>query len=174
MKIVQDEQLPIRQSYTRTLEKLSIDQRLRNHPRNKSKARKADKKVKMIAGRLVRELERNLSPDSVHQKTILFFKQVLAQTRGSKNKIYSLHEPDALCISKGKEHRKYEFGNKVSIVKTQNTGVIVGAMGILYALLWSKLAAFLEKNPKRRPLTGVTEGTHKSVPPKSRSQTLQR
>ena len=78
---------------------------------------------------MVRELARNLSPDSIHQKTILFFKQVLTQTRGSKHKIYSLHEPDVLCISKGKEHKKYEFGNKVSIVKTQNTGVIVGAMG---------------------------------------------
>lgn len=129
LKIVQNEQLPIRQRYTRTLKKLSIAQRFGNHPRNKSKARKADRKVKTIAGRLVRELERNLSPDSIHQQTILFFKQVLAQTRSSKNKIYSLHEPDVLCISKGKEHKKYEFGNKVSIVKTQNTGVIVGAMG---------------------------------------------
>ncbi len=34
-----------------------------------------------------------------------------------------------LCFSKGKEHKKYEFGNKVSIVMTQNTGVIVRAMG---------------------------------------------
>lgn len=55
--------------------------------------------------------------------------QVLAQTRSSKNKVYSLHEPEVLCSSKGKEHKKYEFANKVSIVKTQNTGVIVGAMG---------------------------------------------
>lgn len=31
------------------------------------------------------------------------------------------------CISKGKEHKKYEFCNKASFVKT-NTGVIVGAM----------------------------------------------
>src|SRR5690606_5331866 len=130
LKIVQDEQLPIRQSYTRILKKLSVDQRFRNHPRNKSKARKADKKVKTIAGRLVRELERKLSPVSIHQITILFFKQVLTQIRGSKHKIYSLHEPDVLCISKGKKHKKYEFGNKVSIVKTQNTGVIVGAMGV--------------------------------------------
>lgn len=76
LKIVQDEQLPIRQSYKRILKKLSVDQRFRNHPRNKSKARKADKKLKNIAGRLVRELERNLSPDWIYQKTILFFKQV--------------------------------------------------------------------------------------------------
>lgn len=129
LKIVRDEQFPLRQSYTRTLKKLSVDQRFRNHPRNKSKARKADRKLKTIAGRLVRELERNLPPGSVHQPTVLFFKQVLAQTRSSKNKVYSLHEPEVLCISKGKEHKKYEFGNKVSIVKTQNTGVIVGAMG---------------------------------------------
>lgn len=74
-------------------------------------------------------IERNLPQDSVHHKTILFFKQVLAQTRSSKHKIYALHEPDTLCISKGKEHKKYEFGSKVSLVKTQNTGVIVGAMG---------------------------------------------
>lgn len=31
------------------------------------------------------------------------------------------------CISKGKEHKPYEFGNKVSIGRT-GTGVIVGAM----------------------------------------------
>jgi IS5 family transposase len=129
LKIVQDEQLPIRQRYTRTLKKLSVAQRFRNHPKNKSKARKADKKVRTIAGRLIRELERNLPPDSIHQKTVLFFRKVLDQTRSSKNKIYSLHEPETLCISKGKEHKKYEFGNKVSIVKTQKTGVIVGAMG---------------------------------------------
>lgn len=128
LKIVTDQQLPIRQRYTFTLKKLGVDQRFRNHPKNKSKARKADKKVKIIAGRLVRELERNLSPESIHHKTIALFKQILAQTRSSKHKIYSVHEPDTLCISKGKEHKKYEFGNKVSIVQTQNTGVIVGAM----------------------------------------------
>lgn len=129
LKIVQEEQLPIRQSYRRTLKKLSVDQRFRNHPKNKMKARKADKKAKTIAGRLIRELERNLPTDSVHNRTILLFKQVLSQTRNSRKKIYSLHEPDVLCISKGKEHKKYEFGNKVSIVKTENTGVIIGAMG---------------------------------------------
>jgi len=32
-----------------------------------------------------------------------------------------------VCISKGKEHKKYEFGNKVSIAKT-DSGVIVGAL----------------------------------------------
>ena len=127
-KITQRGQLPVRQTYTRTLKKLSVDQRFRNHPRNKSKARKADKKIKTIAGRLVRELERNLPPNSGHQKDLDLFKQILSQTKSSKNKIYSLHEPEVCCISKGKEHKKYEFGNKASFVKT-DSGVIVGALG---------------------------------------------
>lgn len=126
--ISEAEQLPVRQAYTRVLKKLSVDQRFRNHPKNKSKARKADKKVKTIAGRLVRELERNLEPSSSYQKDLELYKRILAQTKGSKNKIYSIHEPEVCCISKGKEHKKYEFGNKASFVKT-DTGVIIGALG---------------------------------------------
>jgi len=128
-KIAEKEDLPVRQSYTRTLKKLSVDQRFRNHPRNKWKARKADKKEKTIAGRLVRELERNMLPNSKYSTDIELFKLVLQQKKSDKNKIYSLHEPDVQCISKGKEHKKYEFGNKVSIIYTQRTGVIIGALG---------------------------------------------
>lgn len=127
-QIARKEELPVRQSYTVTLKKLGIAQRFRNHPRNKKKALKADRKVKTIAGRLVRELERNLPPESVYLTELELFKRVLAQRRRDSQKIYSLHEPEVLCISKGKEHKKYEFGNKVSIVHTQHTGVIVGAM----------------------------------------------
>jgi transposase, IS5 family len=128
-KIAEKENLPIRQSYTRTLKKLSLAQRFRNHPRNKWKARKADRKEKTIAGRLVRELERNLLPNSRYQSQIDLFKRILSQRKSDNNKIYSVHEPDVQCISKGKEHKKYEFGNKVSIIYTQTTGVIIGAMG---------------------------------------------
>lgn len=108
-KIVEKEQLPMRQSYTRTLKQLSRDQRFRNHPKNKSKARKADKRIKIIAGRLVRELERNLPPNSKYQANLEMYNKVLMQEKNSKNKIYSLHEPEVCCISKGKEHKKYEM-----------------------------------------------------------------
>lgn len=126
-QIAAQEGLPVRQSYTQVIKKLSYDQRFRNHPRNKGKARKADKKIKTIAGRLVREAERNLTPNSLYHTKLDLFKKILAQGKNSSPKIYSLHEPEVLCIAKGKEHKKYEFGNKVSITYTQNTGVIVGA-----------------------------------------------
>jgi IS5 family transposase len=126
--IAKQEQVVLRQSYEQTLKQLKRAQRFRNHPKNKKRARKADKKIKTIAGRLVRELERKLPVGSVYQKDLQLYKQVLAQERHSKGKIYSLHEVDVCCISKGKEHQPYEFGNKVSIVLT-DSGVIVGAMG---------------------------------------------
>jgi transposase, IS5 family len=127
--IADKEDIELRQSYTRTLKKLLMDQRFRNHPKNKGKARKADKKVKTIAGRLVRELDRKLSP-SLYQDTLALFKKVLNQKKTDSNKIYSLHEPHTQCISKGKEHKKYEFGSKVSIITTKTTGVIIGAINI--------------------------------------------
>jgi hypothetical protein len=42
----------------------------------------------------------------------------------SKNKVYSLHEPEVQCIAKGKEAKPYEFGNKSSIAKTKSGAVI--------------------------------------------------
>jgi IS5 family transposase len=77
---------------------------------------------------LPREIERKLPEKNPYSSDLDIFKKVLQQTKISKNKIYSLHEPQVHCISKGKEHKRYEFGNKVSILYTQNTGVIVGTL----------------------------------------------
>jgi len=54
LEIEKEESLPVRQTYTRTLKKLFWDQRFRRHPKNRKKAFRADKKLKTIAGRLVR------------------------------------------------------------------------------------------------------------------------
>ena len=127
-KIANDEDVELRQTYTRTLKKLGVDQRFSHHPKNKKKAKAASRKVKTIAGRLVRELDRKLPQEHAYTSLFDLFRKVLQQQRAGTHKIYSLHEPQVHCISKGKEHKKYEFGNKVSILYTQNTGVIVGAM----------------------------------------------
>lgn len=127
--IAEKQNIELRQSYRCTIKKLGLDQRYRRHPKNYKKARKADRKMKTIAGRLVRELERKL-PASLHQAELVLFKKVLRQKRNDSNKIYSLHEPHVNCISKGKEHKKYEFGSKVSIITTKRGGVIIGALNI--------------------------------------------
>jgi IS5 family transposase len=40
------------------------------------------------------------------------------QGKHSKNKLYSIHAPEVECISKGKAHKRYEFGCKVSLATT--------------------------------------------------------
>jgi IS5 family transposase len=121
--------IELRQSYTGTLKKPGVDQRFRNHPKNGSKAPTADKKVKTIAGTLVRELQKKLPAES-YATDLELFERVLHQKQQDKNKVCSLHEPEVLCISKSKEHKKYEFGSKVSITVTQKSGVVIGALNI--------------------------------------------
>jgi IS5 family transposase len=124
------EGIALRQSYKRTIKNLMLAQRFRNHPKNKKKALAAQRKLKTIAGRLVRELERKLPALSLltYAQELEIFQRVLSQEKNSKNKIYSIHEPEVYCISKGKDHKKYEFGSKSSIVMTKNSGILVGAV----------------------------------------------
>lgn len=151
--IASEEGIELRQRYTRTMKKLLMEQRFRSHPKNKGRARKADRKVKTIAGRLVRELERKLTP-GLYEDTLGLFKKVLLQKKSDNNKIYSLHEPHTQCMTKGKEHKKYEFGSKVSIMTTKTTGVIIGAINIEKNVHDSKtLAPALGQQQK---LTGIT------------------
>jgi IS5 family transposase len=54
------------------------------------------------------------------------FEKVRSQKIRDKNKVYSLHETHVYAITKGKDHKKYEYGTKASIVATKQSGVIVG------------------------------------------------
>lgn len=119
--------IKLRRSYKWTSKQLVRDTYNGNHPKRRKKANAAKRKLKTIAGRLVRELERQL-PEGVYSTELNLYKKVLAQEKSSKNKIYSLHEPEVYCMSKGKAHKRYEYGCKASVVLTQKTGIIVGAM----------------------------------------------
>lgn len=68
--------------------------------------------MRTIAGRLVRELLRELPADSGYRTHLELCMKFINGELIDGHKIYSLHEPDVLCISKGKEHKKYEFDNK--------------------------------------------------------------
>ena len=127
LDIVHKQELPLRQNYTFVLKRVYRDQRFRNHPKNRNKALWADRKLRTIAGRLVRKLKRNLGDNHNYDRLFEIFEAILFQKRNSREKIYSIHELQVQCISKGKEHKKYEFGNKVSIIRSA-TGIILGAI----------------------------------------------
>jgi len=120
-KIAADEGIRLRRSFRRELPGLLLQ---------RFKSNRIIKRIRTMAGVLIRELERKLPCEALarHRETLQLFRRVHGQKRTDKNKVYSLHEPDVLCIGKGKEHKKYEFGRKASIVVTKTTGVIVGAL----------------------------------------------
>lgn len=129
-KIAEKEGIVLRQSYRRLLKQSMIDQRFRQHPKRRKKANAAARKIKTIAGRVVRDVERKMNDEQLqkHAHELTIFKLILGQQKNSKNKIYSIHEPHTKCIAKGKESKPYEFGNKTSIVKTRKSGIIIGAL----------------------------------------------
>lgn len=91
----------------------------------------AARKIKTIAGRLERDVERGLDEKErleAYDEQLWLYYLVLGQKRESTGKIYSFHAPEVSCISKGKDHKKYEFGNKSGFVITKNSGIILGAM----------------------------------------------
>jgi len=129
-KIATREGIALRQSYTRTFKKLGYEQRFKNTKSGAKQARKAGRAIKTIAGRLVRELARKLPLIVLgrHLSALKLYQRVLSQKRGDSDKIYSLHEPDVKCYTKGKEHKKYEFGSKASLLISQKSGIIMGAL----------------------------------------------
>jgi len=148
LTIAEKESIELRQSYTQTVKRLSHLQRFKHTKNGTKAARKANKKIKIIAGRLVREIERKLPREriGVYLPDLKIYQRVLSQKRTDSNKIYSLHEPDVRCYSKGKEHKKFEFGSKASILVDQGTGIIMGAMNFSETLHDSKtIPAVLEQ-----------------------------
>ena len=105
------------------------------------RARRSIKHLKTIVGRVVRDVERKIkiNPEQkIRENLAEIFSPILNQTRqlllqekNSKNKIYSLHEPDVACISKGKARQRYEFGCKVSVTTTHKQGLVICSEALL-------------------------------------------
>jgi len=120
----------LRQSFERTVPKLLAAQRGRRTKGGAARARKAARRLKTIAGRVVRQLDAAVPMESRDRRWVETAKKILSQKRSDSRKIYSLHEPEVYCMSKGKEHKKYEFGAKASVVVGKNGGVILGAYSL--------------------------------------------
>jgi len=129
-KLAKQHKIKLRRSFSRELKSLLLKLRFRKHPKNSGKAKKASKRMRTIAGVLLRELKRKLPETALvaARDDFVLYERVLKQKKKDKHKIYSLHEPHVYCMSKGKLHKRYEFGTKASITKTKDSGIIVGAL----------------------------------------------
>ena len=124
------ENVKLRRSYQREIKKLLRTIRFKSKGRKQGEVQRAIRRLRTIAGVLIRDMRRKLSPEAleVHRQSLDLYDRVQRQQRSDTGKIYSLHEPDVSCISKGKAHKKYEFGAKASVTVTKTSGIIVGAL----------------------------------------------
>lgn len=158
-KIAQNENVKQRRSYSHTVKYLRQKLKYAHQPRRAKEGRKAAKKLKTIAGRVVRELNRKLPQHILdkYKEQLTLFQRVINQKPGDRNKIYSLHEPQTYCIAKGKIHKKFEFGSKASIVVTENSGIIVGAVNFEKNIHDSKTLS--SSLAQAKSITGITPNT---------------
>ncbi len=117
----------LRQSYARVGKFALVKHQRYAHARQFGRAAKALRKLKTYLGRVIRDIARKIEGDprreNAFARLMSLARRVRDQERGQRGpKVYSLHAPEVECIGKGKPHKPYEFGVKVSVATTLKRG----------------------------------------------------
>ena len=119
--------IKLRQSYKRLGKRALRRQGQYSHARQMKRAKRETKKLKIYLGRVMRDIKRkSVNPSAELTNLLSLAERLHNQQRNDKNKLYSIHAPEVECISKGKAHKRYEFGCKVSMATTSRGNWIVG------------------------------------------------
>jgi IS5 family transposase len=117
----------LRQSYKRNGKQALFRQARYAHAKQYKRARRETRKLKTYLGRVVRDIRRKVTEyDERLQRYLALADRLLIQKKDSKNKLYSIHAPEVECISKGKAHKRYEFGVKTGVTSTHKDSWILG------------------------------------------------
>jgi IS5 family transposase len=126
-----EEGVALRQSYVRVGKHLLAQQSRYAHAKQFRRARRCTRKVRTILGRVIRDIERKLpDPGERLADLLALAKRLHRQRRHDKGKLYSVHAPEVECISKGKAHKRYEFGCKVALGVTSKGGWVLAARSL--------------------------------------------
>jgi IS5 family transposase len=120
VKLAQKHGIKLRQSYARVGKFALIRHQRYAHAKQFKRANRALKTLRTYLGRVVRDIGRKIAGQSdlkeIFAQPLRLARRVREQRRGQRGpKVYSLHAPEVECIGKGKAHRPYEFGVKVSV-----------------------------------------------------------
>jgi IS5 family transposase len=128
LRVAAEEGLGLRQSYAKLVRNAFQKHAQYMKAKQFGRGKKLLRKLKTMAARIFRDVERKLDDTAweAHRGTMLLSEQILTQTRKTKGKLYSLHAPEVECIAKGKAHKPYEFGVKVSLAVTHKEGFVIG------------------------------------------------
>ena len=111
------------QSYERVGKYALIAHQRYAHAKQFKRANRALRTLRTYLGRVARDMVRKTKGSarlkSVFARPLSLAFAVRDQRQNQRGqKIYSLHAPEVECIGKGKAHRPYEFGVKVSVATT--------------------------------------------------------
>lgn len=119
--------IKLRQSYRRLSKQALAKQGRYSHARQMKRSRKMIRKFKTYLGCVARDLARKSpQPDDQLKELLVMAERLLLQQRHDKNKLYGIHAPEVECICKGKAHKRYEFGCKVSMLTSAKSNWILG------------------------------------------------
>ena len=113
----------LRQSYVRVGKFALVRHQRYAHAKQFKRANRALRTLRTYLGRVIRDISRKIEGDAGLEakfaRLLSLARRVREQQRGQRGaKIYSLHAPEVECIGKGKPHKPYEFGVKVSVATT--------------------------------------------------------
>jgi IS5 family transposase len=120
VRLAKEHGVRLRQSYARVGKIALIKHQRYAHAKQFKRANKALRRLRTMLGRVVRDIGRKIGgrPElaEVFALPLSLARRVRDQRQRERGrKIYSLHAPEVECIGKGKVHKPYEFGVKVSV-----------------------------------------------------------
>src|ERR1700747_3485371 len=130
VRLAKQHGLALRQSYARVGKFALIKHQRYAHAKQFKRANRALRELRTYLGRVIRDIARKIEGnaslrenavlgESVLLRMLALARRVLEQKQHQRGpKVYSLHAPEVECIGKGKAHRPYEFGVKVSVATT--------------------------------------------------------
>ena len=110
----------LRQSYERVGKIALIRHQRYAHAKQFKRATRALKTLRTQLGRVLRDIRRKIKDNAdltaaFAPKLALATRVHAQQPKQRGQKVFSLHAPEVECIGKGKAHKPYEFGVKVSV-----------------------------------------------------------
>lgn len=121
----------LRQSHTRLAKAAAVRAGRYAHARQFRRMRRALKRLRTYLGRVFRDVGRKIAGaaplEARFARLLGLVERLLAQRPKDRDKLYSLHAPEVVCIAKGKARTSYEFGAKVGIAITNREGLVLAA-----------------------------------------------
>ena len=123
VRLAKQHGVALRQSYERVGKYALIAHQRYAHAKQFKRANRALKTLRTYLGRTARDIVRKIKGDAERERAFAHPLSLAWRVRDQRQnqrgrKVYSLHAPEVECIGKGKAHRPYEFGVKVSVATT--------------------------------------------------------